>query len=240
MRTKLGSTALLITLLSLFLVVPATAGNINKSVRIEPGSEVGGSSSVNGSISVGEGATVTGSLDTVNGTIRIDDDAVIRDTETVNGSVKIGSGVKAESVSSVNGTVQIGERATITGEVSVVNGRIDIGSGSSVSQDVSNVNGQMTISGAEIGGNLSTVNGDVTLDEAAVLKGDLTVKKPHDLGRRGSTRKPRIIIGPGSKVLGQIVAERAIELYISDTAEVGGVSGTMSLDQAVRFSGKRP
>jgi hypothetical protein len=39
---------------------------------------------------------------------------------------------------------------------------------------------------------------------------------------------------------GNIIVEREVELYISDTAEVGGVSGVMSIDQAVRFSGERP
>jgi hypothetical protein len=47
-------------------------------------------------------------------------------------------------------------------------------------------------------------------------------------------------VGPGAKVLGEIRLERAAELYISDSAEVGGVSGVMTLDDAVRFSGDRP
>ena len=34
--------------------------------------------------------------------------------------------------------------------------------------------------------------------------------------------------------------ERETELYISDTAEVGRVTGEMSIDDAVRFSGKKP
>jgi hypothetical protein len=57
---------------------------------------------------------------------------------------------------------------------------------------------------------------------------------------KNNSRKPRIIIGPGSTVDGNIIVEREVELYISDTAAVGGVSGVMSIDQAVRFSGKRP
>ena len=34
--------------------------------------------------------------------------------------------------------------------------------------------------------------------------------------------------------------EREVELYISESAEVGGVKGKMSMDDAVRFSGKKP
>ena len=53
-------------------------------------------------------------------------------------------------------------------------------------------------------------------------------------------RKPIVTIGPMSRVDGEIVLEREVELYISETAEVGGVSGKMSMDDAVRFSGNRP
>ncbi|MCZ6809247.1 MAG: hypothetical protein O7D92_05755, partial [Proteobacteria bacterium] len=69
--------------------------------------------------------------------------------------------------------------------------------------------------------------------------GNLTIEKPGGWDNNKS-RKPKIIIGPGSRIGGKIVAEREIELYISDTAEVGGVAGVMSMEQAIRFSGKRP
>mgnify|MGYP007059379405 CR=1 FL=1 len=48
------------------------------------------------------------------------------------------------------------------------------------------------------------------------------------------------MIGEGVRVLGEIRLEREVELYVSDTATVAGVSGKMSLDDAIRFSGPRP
>ncbi len=57
---------------------------------------------------------------------------------------------------------------------------------------------------------------------------------------KSRSRKPRIVIGPGSRVQGAIILKREVELYISDTAEVGGVEGEMTMDDAVRFSGDRP
>ena len=119
---------------------------------------------------------------------------------------------------------------------------IAIDSGSKIANDVSNVNGEISITGAEIGGDLSTVNGDVALNDGANLHGDLTIEKPggFNWNKDENNRKPRVTIGPGSKVGGKIIAEREVELYISDTAEVGGVSGVMTMDQAVRFSGDRP
>jgi len=242
MPKKLRIATLSVGLLALMLVTPAHATGINESVNIAAGSEAKGASTVNGSITVGSGATVTGSVETVNGSIRVDTDAVIEDAETVNGSIKISSGVKAEDIDGVNGAIRIGKKVTITGEVSVVNGMIAIDSGSKIANDVSNVNGEISITGAEIGGDLSTVNGDVALNDGANLHGDLTIEKPGGFNWNDDDddRMPRVTIGPGSKVGGNIIAEREVELYISDTAEIGGVSGVMSMDQAIRFSGKRP
>ena len=76
--------------------------------------------------------------------------------------------------------------------------------------------------------------------EGAVIKGNLIVEKPGGWGWGKSKRKPRIVIGPGSRVEGVIDLEREVELFISETAEVGGVEGEMSIDDAVRFSGKKP
>lgn len=218
---------------------PAQGFNMNKSFEVEAGSESNGHSTLNGSISVGHDAVVNGGLETVNGAIRIDDNARIENAETVNGSVRVASGVNAKDLSSVNGSVTIGENSTIDGEVSVVNGKISLASGSSVNLDVSNVNGAIDISGAGIGGDLSTVNGDVTL-ENATLQGDLVVEKSRSRGIDFGRRKPRIVIGPGARVVGNIRLEREVDLYISETAEVGGVTGVMSMDEAVRFSGRRP
>ena len=53
-------------------------------------------------------------------------------------------------------------------------------------------------------------------------------------------REPKVVIGPGSSVVGIIDLEHQVKLFISATAEVGGVEGVMSMDDAIRFSGKRP
>jgi predicted acyltransferase (DUF342 family) len=227
-------------ILALALVAPAHGLSINKSIDIADGMEAGAQSSVNGSISIGEGAIISGSVETVNGTIRIGDNAQIKDAETVNGSVRIGSGVKTEDISSVNGSIRLGENVTVDGEVSVVNGKISIDKGTTIADDLSNVNGEITVAGAEIGGDLSTVNGDVSLEDGATLHGNLIIEKPGGWGWNRSKRKPKVTIGPGSRVVGDIQLKREVELFISDSAEVGGVTGEMSMDDAVRFSGARP
>jgi len=223
------------------MAVPALGATVNKSVKIEPGSKSSGATSVNGSISVGEDAVVTGNLKTVNGTIRVDEGATIEKASTVNGGVRVSDKVNCESLSTVNGSVKVGEGASIDGGLSAVNGRIVINSGSGVADDVSNVNGQIELTGAEVGGNIETVNGDISLKDQSVVKGNIVVEKNNGWGwGKGKKRKPRIVIGPGSRVEGKIDLEREVELFISDTAEVGSVEGVMSIDDAVRFSGDSP
>ena len=241
MARIMTKTAFTVGLLILLMSVPALGASINKSVKIGAGEEAGGASSVNGSITVGEDATVTGNLKTVNGTIRVDDGASIRKASTVNGGVKLGDKGKAESLSTVNGSIRVGEDAMVDGEVEAVNGRITVEKGANIKENVGNVNGEIDLNGAEVGGDLSTVNGDIDLADRSVVKGDLIVEEPGGWSwGKEKSRKPRIVIGPGSRVEGTIVLEREVELFISDTAEVGGVSGVMELDDAVRFSGDRP
>ena len=227
-------------ILALAALSPAHGFSLNKSINIEDGAEAGGQSSVNGSISIGAGAVISGSVETVNGTIRIDENAKVKDAETVNGSIRISSGASADDVGSVNGSIRLAENVTVSGEVSVVNGKISLDKGTTVADDVSNINGEIMLSGAEIGGDLTTVNGDVTLDDGSTLHGNLIIEKPGGWGWNRNKRDPKIIIGPGSKVLGNIELEREVELFISESAEVGGVTGVMSMDDAVRFSGARP
>lgn len=241
MAKMTAKTAFTVGLLVILTSVPAFGASINKSIKIEAGSESSGASSVNGSITIGENAVVTGGVRTVNGSIRIDSSASIRNATTVNGRIKAADGVQARDLSTVNGSVTVGEGANIDGEIEAVNGRITVGKATTVAEDVSNVNGQIKLSGAEIGGDVSTMNGDVEIVEGSVVKGDVIVEKPSNWGWGDSkNRKPRIVIGPGATVEGVIDLEREVDLFISDAASVGGVEGVMSMDDAVRFSGDRP
>ena len=224
--------------LALLLAVPAY-GSMNKSVNIAAGEDSRGASTVNGSISVGQGETVTGALETVNGSIRIDHDARIGDAETVNGAIRVAEKVHSKNLTTVNGSIRVGAGTTVDGSVETVNGRIDVGKGSSVASDVGNINGRIELTGSQVGGDVSTVGGDVELADGAVVRGDIIVRKPGGWNW-GKQRKPRIVIGPGSRVEGAIRLEREVELYISESAEVGGVEGVMTMDNAVRFRGKRP
>jgi len=228
-----------VALLGLMLALPAAA-SINKSIKIAPGESSDGASSVNGSVTVGAGAVVTGDVGTVNGTIRIADNAQVKDASTVNGALRLGSGVSARSLETVNGSIRAADNCQLDGSVEAVNGSINLGNGTRVTDGVANVNGTIELQGVDVGGNVETVNGDVEVLQGSTLRGDLVIEKPSGWGWNNKKRKPRVIIGPGSVVMGTIELEREVELYISETAQVGGVSGAMSMDDAVRFSGQRP
>lgn len=241
MSRTVTKTAFTIGLLIMLMAVPALGATVNKSIKIEADSEASGATSVNGSISVGENAVVTGNVKTVNGTIRVDKGASIQAASTVNGGVRLAAGVESESLKTVNGSIKVGESASIDGEIQAVNGRITVEKNSSVAGDVGNVNGQIELAGTEVGGNLKTVNGDINFVDASVLRGDLIVEKNTGWGwGKSKSRKPRIVIGPDSRIEGTIILKREVELFISETAEVGGVEGEMTIDDAVRFSGDRP
>ena len=241
MAKTVTKTVFTIGLLVMLMSVPAFGASVNKSVKIGAGEESDGASTVNGSITVGTDAVVTGGVGTVNGSIRVDDGAKIEGAETVNGSIRLGDNVESESLVTVNGTIALGESSKVRGDIEAVNGRISLASGAVVEDSVENVNGRIEMAAAEVGGNVSTVSGDVELREGAVVNGDLVVRKPGGWSwGKSKNRKPRVVIGPGSKVLGTIELEHEVELFISETAEVGGVSGVMTMDDAVRFSGDSP
>ena len=241
--SKSAITVSLLSILALSVAAPASAHNVNKSVKIGDGNTSDGESSVNGSISVGTGAVVTGDLSTVNGRIRVDSDATVEDVSTVNGGLRIDSGSKTESLSTVNGAIDVANNVTVDGEIEAVNGEIDLGEGSEVRRGVSNVNGEIELRASKVGGDVSTVSGSIDLSDGAEVMGDIIVEKPNGWGwgsKEKSRKMPEIVIGPGSKVHGEIRLEQVVKLYISESAEVGGVSGEMSMDDAVRFSGKSP
>jgi len=159
----------------------------------------------------------------------------------VNGRIRVDSDVSVRDVSTVNGSIDVAENVTINGRIEAVNGEIQIRKGSVVARDVSNVNGEIELVASLVGGDLSTVSGDVELRDGAEVKGDIIVEKPGGWGWSSKkSRIPEVVIGPGSRVHGNIRLEREVKLYISETAEVGGVVGVMSMNDAVRFSGNRP
>lgn len=192
-------------------------------------------SRINGSISIGQGERA-GDVETVNGSIKLGARAEVDDAETVNGSINAGDAVQAQSLETVNGSIQVGRGAQISGNVGTVNGAIEIGPDSAVAGNVENVNGRLLLRGARVAGNLQTVRGDIELAEGARIEGDLVVEKPSMAVNWGDKPPPRVVIGPDSRVAGRLRFEHPVELFISERASVGPVTGATP----IRYSGDAP
>jgi DUF4097 and DUF4098 domain-containing protein YvlB len=190
------------------------------------------STKINGSIQVPAGRPAS-AVATVNGSIHVADGAEVTSATTVNGEVSLGDRAKAESLNSVNGAIVVGNGAHVSGAVSSVNGEFTLMSGAEVSGPMSNVNGQISLTAAHVGGAIKTINGSVNISGASRVDGGILVQKPSG---NLSLHQPRIVIGPGATVQGEMRFERPVTLFVSDKATIGMVTGAT----AVAFSGDSP
>ena len=183
-------------------------------------------SKVNGSI-VAQAGRPYGDVETVNGSITIESGASVRDAETVNGSIRAADDIGANSLSTVNGSIRAGQRATVRNDVETVNGSIFLGEGGRVGGNVETVNGAIGLVDVDLGGGIATVSGDVTVGVGSHVTGGIRVEKPSSnwFPVQVNKRKPKIVIGPGAVVEGELVFEREVDLYVHETARVGKVTG---------------
>lgn len=189
---------------------------------------------VNKSIHIGSGDSA-GSLETVNGSIHIGSNATVQSAETVNGGVSLGEGSVAESVETVNGSITLEADATVAQSVEAVNGGIQLERNAEVIGDVENVNGGIELNSAKVGGRITTTTGDVfVLDGSRVGGGILVEQQRSWFGNSQPQRDPRIVIGAGSVVNGELRFDREVDLYVHETAKVGTITGA----NAKRYNSK--
>jgi len=190
---------------------------------------------VNGDVHVQAGAAATGA-DSVNGSITIDDGASFTDANTVNGAITVGAKSTGASVRTVNGAVSVSPAAHLSGSVTTVNGGISLQEGASVAGTITAVNGTIDLSGAQVGGGIKSANANIVITGDSRVSGGITVEKGANGFASTSGTPPRIVIGPGATVLGELRFERPVKLYVSDHATIGTVVGAT----AVQFTGDKP
>lgn len=190
---------------------------------------------VNGSIHVPDNATV-GKLTTVNGSIHIGANAHAKSAQTVNGGIDVDTGSTLDSLKTVNGGIHLAAKAKAAKTVETVNGAITLNPDADVAGKLSNVNGGIRLDAAHVGGGIETVSGDISIGANSRVEGGLLVDEDHSWFHFGSSRKPRIVIGPHATVQGTLTFKREVELYVSDSATIGKVEGA----SAVKFSGDKP
>ncbi len=198
-------------------------GSVNDTIRIKSGtSSEGSANSVNGNIIVETGAVVEGDVRTVNGMVDIDEQAQTGNVKTVNGAIRLGSGAETGNLDSVNGSVRI-KNGGKTGGIRLVNGTLLAAQGSRINGDAYLVNGSAELIGTRISGTLSGYSGGFMVTDASEVTGDVIIRKPK--GSFSDSDKPKVVIGQNSTVGGKIIAERAIELWVHESASIGGVEG---------------
>lgn len=187
----------------------------------------------NGAVATSAGGDY-GRLATTNGSIRLADGVTAGAASTTNGSISADNDVTAQSLSTVNGSVRVGERARIAGNVETVNGSVLVDRGSRVGGNVGNVNGAIGLIATEVGGDVEMSNGDLTIGIGSHVRGGVRVRKSSSnwMPIRVSTRRPRVIIGPGAVVDGPLVFERDVVLYVHDTARTGAITGAEPVSYA--------
>jgi hypothetical protein len=204
------------------------AGNGNVTAN------TGSAQTINGTVHVPAGQH-SGSVGAVNGSITLDENASVTSARIVNGSIDMGAHSTAESASSVNGPVTLGPGAHVAQGVTAINGEIDLKSGAEVGGTVKTVNGKISLSGAHVAGGLHTVDADIDIAGDSHVEGGILVEKASGWFSTHAG-KPRIVIGPGAVVQGDLRFEHEVRLYVSDKATVGPITGATP----ITFSGEVP
>jgi hypothetical protein len=191
-------------------------------------------STINGSVHVTAGRPA-GAANTVNGSVTIDEGAEVDSVGTVNGGIHVGARATAKSLTTVNGSITVNEAAH-TAYIKSVNGSLTVNKGAEVDGGLTTVNGKIGVNAAHIAGRVSNVQGDISILGAARVDGGILVEKQRGFTISDHPRDPTIVIGPGAKVLGELKFERTVNLFVSDRATIGTVTGAT----AVAFSGDNP
>ncbi|MFT4653913.1 MAG: hypothetical protein ACI82S_001566 [Patiriisocius sp.] len=190
-------------------IVHLGASKVNAQVSIDDDY-----SSVNKSLTVGEGKTI-GDASAVNGTLTIEDNVTAKDVSSVNGRLYVGDNVTVDELSSVNGNLSAGHGLLANRNVSTVNGKIELREKSLVKGNVSSVNGKMEIDGVDIQKNIETVNASIELSGNTHVQGDIVYKRKNN-NNSYNNRNPVLRIRKGVRIDGNIILEGPVDLEFDD------------------------
>ena len=194
-----------------------------------------GPTKVNGSVHIAAGKPPV-AASTVNGAIHIDDNAAVTSATTVNGSVHLGDHATAKTLECVNGSITLRNGAHLSGDATSVNGELTLDDGAEILGALSNVNGKISLASADVGAGIKTVNGSISITGASHVEGGIAVEKAGTQLIQMVRDVPRIVIGPGATVQGELRFERTVQLYVSDKATIGKVTGATPIS----FTGDNP
>jgi predicted acyltransferase (DUF342 family) len=166
-----------------------------------------------------------GNYDTVNKSIRVDENSIAGNVDSVNGSVRIGANASVKSIDTVNGSIELANNVVVEKDVEAVNGSVKLQSGCEVGGNVETVNGGIRLLDTRVASNVETVNGHIRILDGSEVTGNVVVSKPGGWNW-GKKRKPvKVEIGENVRVHGDLIFEQAVELDLHDSASVGEIIG---------------
>jgi DUF4097 and DUF4098 domain-containing protein YvlB len=181
-------------------------------------------SSINKSVYIQDGERRDSGVNTVNGSITVGNDCVIRGScRTVNGSIRVGQNSMVEGLQVVNGDIELGQNTKARDDLTTVNGSIVLRPGSKVAGDLSSINGNLELDHALVEKDLTLYNGNVELANESLVRGDIVIKDSK--GHRSKDQIITIRIGEGSVVEGDIRVledEVKVKVYLGKDARVAG------------------
>jgi hypothetical protein len=155
--------------------------------------------------------------------------------ETLTRDVSLASNARAESIESFSGAITLSRDARVAGDVETSSGAVILEPGSEIGGGLSNDSGPIRIDGARVGGRVSTTYGDIYIGADSRIDGGILVRNRGLIGLSlgdfrlgipiGDDTPPRVIIGPRATVAGVLRFKRAVELLVSESAQIGPVEG---------------
>ena len=185
---------------------------------------LGCDSSINKNIYVQDGERRDSDVNTVNGTITIGNNCVIRgDCRTINGTIRVGQNSIVRELQVVNGEIELGRKSRAKEDLMTVNGTITLQPGSLVQGDVSTINGGICLDNATVEQDLTLFNGNIELANASLVRGDIMIKDSK--GNRCRDKVYTIRLGEGSVVEGDFIVqadEIKVKVVLGNDARVKG------------------
>lgn len=205
---------------------PATA-ELHRSYNID---------AINRSVSIEDGRKV-GNIDLINGSIELGDDSSAGSLDSINGSIHLGDRVTVRNIDATNGRIRAGKQLTVRGSIDATNGSVWLGAGSRVEGDLDALNGGIELHSTQIAGAIESVNSSLETGPDSRIVGGIRYRKATGwFNNSGNSRAPRIVIGPRTEVLGAMQFERAVELWVHQSASIAEVVGA----EVRTYSGERP
>jgi carbonic anhydrase/acetyltransferase-like protein (isoleucine patch superfamily) len=167
-----------------------------------------------------------GSVYQVNGPINLAPGAKSGNLSGVSSCINLQEGAQAGRLRTVDGAINLAARTTASGDVRSVDGPITLAQGAHVLGNVQTLTSSITLAGAVVGGGVETVSGTIRIGSGSLVSRDILLSKPtaHESGDE-IQRLPTVIIAPGAKVLGQVIAQRGAVIWVSRSAQVGAFHG---------------